>query len=391
MHPPDRGPRVFLIAGEISGDLHGADLAGALRAASPDVILEGVGGRRMAAAGVTVVEDSSDWGVMGWIDAFRQIRRFARRLGALHARLIADPPQVLVPIDFSGFNLALLKRLRGRIPAVYYVPPMVSVRRGRRAERIAALGVRLLTIFPFEAEAYRAAGADAVCVGHPAVDLAQEAEAADLVRRRLDLPGGVPVLGLLPGSRAMELDFLLDPMLRAAQMARAAMPGLTVLLALASPIFGARVAHAVEASGVPVRIVDGARDVMRASTVLLLASGTATVEAALLGVPMVVTYRGAWLNWWIARLAVKSRWASIPNIMAGAEIVPERLQSRATPAVLAGAVLSLLRDPAACEAMRVRLREVAARLGSPGAAHRAAAHVLAAAGRPALLAESAIR
>jgi len=133
MRPPEPRPRVFLIAGEVSGDLHGADLATALLAAAPDVVLEGVGGRRMAAAGVRLVEDSSDWGVMGWIDAFRQIRRFATRLGALHARLLADPPRVLVPIDFSGFNLALLKRLRGRIPAVYYVPPMVSVRRqGRR-------------------------------------------------------------------------------------------------------------------------------------------------------------------------------------------------------------------------------------------------------------------
>jgi lipid-A-disaccharide synthase len=382
---------VFLIAGEVSGDLHGADLARALRAAWPGVILEGVGGSRMAAAGVTVVEDSSDWGTMGWIDAFRHIRRFARRLGMLHARLTADPPQVLVPIDFSGFNLALLKRLRGRIPAVYYVPPMVSVRRGRRAERIAALGIRLLTIFPFEAEAYRAAGADAVCVGHPAVDMVKDGEVADDARRRLGLPGDVPVLGLLPGSRAMELDFLLDPMLRAADLARAAVPGLSVLLALASPIFSARVAKAVEASGIPVRIVDGARDVMRASTVLLLASGTATVEAALLGVPMIVTYRGAWLNWWIAHLAVKSRWAAIPNIMAGAEIVPELLQSRATPAALAGAALSLLRDPAARDAMRVRLREVAARLGPPGAAQRAAAEVLAVMARPALLAESAFQ
>jgi lipid-A-disaccharide synthase len=189
----------------------------------------------------------------------------------------------------------------------------------------------------------------------------------------------------------MELDYLLAPMLRAAQAVRAAQPSVTVVLALASPVFRTRVARAVDASGVPVQIVDGARDVMRASTVLLMASGTATVEAMVLGVPMVVTYRGATLNWWLAHLAVKSRWAAIPNIMAGEEIVPELLQTRATPASLAAAVLTLMRDHPARDAMRARLREIAARLGPPGAAHRAAAQVLDVLGRTALMADSAFQ
>jgi lipid-A-disaccharide synthase len=378
--PPSRARRILLIAGEVSGDLHGAELARALRAAAPDVTLEGVGGRRMAAAGVSLIEDSSEWGIMGWIDAARHLRQFARRLDRICARVAADPPDVLVPIDFSGFNLALLRRVRGRGPAVYYVPPMVSVRRGRRAERIAALGVKLLPIFPFEADAYRAAGADAVFVGHPAVELARDVEAEDQVRARLGIARGAPVLGLLPGSRAMELDYLLDSMLEAARAVRAGIPDLVVTLALASPIFRGRVESAVAASGLPVVIVEGAHEVMRASTVLLLASGTATVEAMVLGVPMVVTYRGAWLNWWIAHLAVKTRWAAIPNILAGAEVVPELLQSASRPARLAGAVAGLLRDPGARAAMEARLRDLAARLGPPGAAARAAAEVLAAIG-----------
>jgi lipid-A-disaccharide synthase len=378
--PPSRACRIFLIAGEVSGDLHGAELARALRAAAPDATLEGVGGRRMAASGVSLMEDSSEWGIMGWIDAARHLRQFARRLDRICARIDADPPDVLVPIDFSGFNLALLRRVRGRSPAVYYVPPMVSVRRGRRAERIAALGVKLLPIFPFEADAYRAAGADAVFVGHPAVELARHAESGEQARARLGIAPGVPVLGLLPGSRAMELDYLLDSMLEAARAVRAGIPDLVVALALASPIFRGRVEAAIAASGLPVGIVEGAHEVMRASTVLLLASGTATVEAMVLGVPMVVTYRGAWLNWWIAHLAVKTRWAALPNILAGAEVVPELLQSESRPAPLAGAVAGLFRDPGARTAMRARLRDLAARLGPPGAADRAAAEVLAAVG-----------
>ncbi|MDR7419941.1 MAG: lipid-A-disaccharide synthase [Armatimonadota bacterium] len=387
----DLGARVFFIAGEISGDLHGAELARALRAAAPDLVLEGVGGRHMAAAGVTLCHDSSDWGVMGWIDAFRQIRQFAGRLRAITARLEADPPDLLVPIDFSGFNLAVLRRVDGRIPAVYYVPPMVSVRRGRRAERIARLGVRLLTIFPFEAEAYRAAGADVVFVGHPAVELTAEREPVAQVRARLGVPPDAPVLGLLPGSRRMELDYLLHAMLAAARAVREAVPAAVVALALASPIFRERVTRAVAEAGVPVVLADGARDVMRASRVLLMASGTATVEAMVLGVPTVAVYRGAWLNWWIAHLAVRSRWATVPNIMAGDEVMPELLQARATPAAMAAAVLRVWRDEPARERMCARFAELAARLGPPGAARRAAAHVLAALGRPALNADQGFR
>ena len=352
-------------------------MARALLSQAPRVRLEGVGGRLMAAAGVELVEDSSTWGVMGWVDAARQIRSFLRRLNALRARLLRDPPQVLVPIDFSGFNLALLKRLGGRIPAVYYVPPMVSVRRGRRAERVAALGARLLPVFPFEADEYRRAGADVVFVGHPAAELSEPGESAGHVRARLGIDRSAPVLGLLPGSRQMELDFLLALMLKVAGRVRQAVPDLITLLAVASPIFLERIERAAGASGLRVVLADGAYAVMRASTVLLIASGTATVEAMVVGTPMVVTYRASWLNWWIAHLAVTTRRVAIPNIMACRDVVPELLQSQATSAGLAAAVLSLLRDPPARETMRAHLLTLAAQLGPParpGARRRRFSH-----------------
>ncbi|HET8679572.1 MAG TPA: lipid-A-disaccharide synthase, partial [bacterium] len=263
--------RIFLVAGEVSGDLHGADLARELLALRPGLRLEGLGGPRMAAAGVALVEDSSGWGMIGWFEAARHLRPFLRRLDALTTRILQDPPSLLVPIDFPGFNLVLLKRLRGRVPAIYYVPPMVSVRRGRRAARVAALGVRLLAIFPFEADAYRAAGADAVFVGHPAVDHMRAAPPADVARRHLELPPDGPVLGLLPGSRRQELSLLLPAMLEAGRRIRDTDRAVTCALALASPIFRGDVDAAVAATGVPVRITDGAREVMAASTVLLMA------------------------------------------------------------------------------------------------------------------------
>jgi lipid-A-disaccharide synthase len=388
---PARRPRIFLVAGEVSGDLHGADLAAQLLRLDPTARLEGIGGRRMAAAGVRLVEDSSDWGVIGWVEAARYVRPLLRRLAETTARLLDDPPDVLVPIDFPGFNLALLKRLRRRVRAVYYVPPMVAVRRGRRAERVAALGARLLAIFPFEAEAYRQAGGDVVFVGHPAVDHLSAVEPADEIRRRLDLPVGAPVLGLLPGSRRQELDRLLEPMLAAAAHIRGADRGVHVLLALASPSFRAMVEAVAARSRVPVTIVEGARDLMHTSAVLLMAAGTATVEAMVLGVPMVVAYRLSRLTWAMARRIAAVRFAAIPNIMAGDAVVPELLQERANAEAMSQAALELLRDRALRERTSARLRDLARALGPPGAAQRAALEVLAAAGRPALMADSAVQ
>lgn len=378
---PEAGPRIFIVAGEVSGDLHGAQLAREIRALDPAARLEGIGGQRMAAEGVTIVQDSTRWGLIGYVDAARHMRPFLRRLDAAVARLRDDPPDVLVPIDFPGFNLALLRRLRGRVRAVYYVPPMVSIRRGRRAARVAALGARLLAIFPFEAEAYRRAGADVAFVGHPAVDLAEKAEPLERVRMRLGVDLSQPVLGLLPGSRQHELDALLKTMLESARLVRAAHPDLEVLLALSSPIFRHQVEAAAAVSGLRVAVLEGASEVMQASTILLTASGTATVEAMVLGVPMVVTYRTAWTNWWLSYLVVNYRRAALPNVMARSDVVPELLQARARPAALGAAVTALLRDPAAREAMRLRLLGLAATLGPPGAARRAAREVLDAAGR----------
>lgn len=375
-----RPRRVFLVAGEVSGDLHGAELARAIAAADPTVHLQGIGGRHMASAGVSLVADSSDWGVIGWYEAALRLAPFLRRLSALVDRLLADPPRALVVIDFPGFNLALLKRLRGRIPALYYVPPMVALRRGNRAARVAALGARLLPIFPFEAEAYRRVGADVTFVGHPAADLV-DSSGGLAARARIGIAPEAPLVGLLPGSRGLELDALLPRMLDAARAIRAASHDVEFAMAEASPVFHERLAAGVAASGLPVTLVPGSRDVMAASTVLLLASGTAAVEAMILGVPMVVTYRVSRPTWWYARAAFNVRWVSIPNIMAGEQVVPELLQARASAGEMSRAVLALLCDAPAREAISRRLRALGEALGPPGAARRAAAVVLSVASR----------
>lgn len=374
-------PRIVLVAGEVSGDLQGAALARALRARAPSVRLEGVGGHRMAAAGVRLIADSSAWGLVGWLEVARELPAFARRLWDLTAWLRARPPDVLVPIDFPGFNLALLQRVRGLCPVVYYLPPMVAIRRGRRAERVARLGARLLAVFPFEAEAYRQAGADAVFIGHPAVDQLRDDEPADAVRQRLGLPASAPVLGLLPGSRHQELARLLRPMLEAAVQLRDRRPDLAVVLARAAPLFAAPLEAALRAVDLPVVVTDGARDAFAVSTVVLMASGTATVEAMLRGVPMVVAYRTSWSTRWLAPIVWNVRWLAMPNILARERVVPEVLQRHVTPGRLRAVVESLLADPEARARMRQRLLALARELGPPGAVDRAAEEVLAASRR----------
>jgi lipid-A-disaccharide synthase len=273
--------------------------------------------------------------------------------------------------------------VRGLCPVVYYLPPMVAIRRGRRARRVARLGARLLTVFPFEADAYRRAGADAVFIGHPAVDQLRDDEPEAAVRRRLGLPAGTPVLGLLPGSRHQELARLLRPMVEAAVCLRARRPELAVVLARAAPLFAGEIEAALRAAGLAATVTDGARDAWAVSTVLLMASGTATVEAMLRGIPMVVAYRTSWSTRWLAPLVWNVRWLAMPNILAREPVVPEVLQRAVSPGRLSAAVEELLADPGARARMRRRLLDLARALGPPGAVGRAAEEVLAACRRAA--------
>jgi lipid-A-disaccharide synthase len=375
--------RIFVVAGEVSGDHQAARLIGALRCARPELEIRGAGGGRMAAAGAQVLVDSTAWGLIGYAEAYVRLPIFALRYLRLVRLIERERPDLLLLVDFPGMNRELVRRFTGRLPIVYYVPPQTYGRRGRSAARMARAAVRLLAVLPFEADAYRRAGADVVHVGHPAVDAAARPGARGPEPGAPSPAAGSgagPLVALLPGSRVQEIRTLLPPMLEAAREL-AGRRGARFVLPLASPHLEAGVAATISSSGVSVHVADGrAVETMAAADVAVLASGTAAVEAACAGVPMVVVYRVSPLTAWIARrFVITADFArsgfSIPNIILGRRAVPELLQDEVSGSRIAREVEGLL-EPAAAARVRADLGEVCRRLGPPGAVERAAAEVL---------------
>jgi lipid-A-disaccharide synthase len=374
--PQPSVPSVFIVAGEVSGDMAAASLAAEIRGQDPGVELMGVGGPRMESAGVTLMINSATWSAIGHVDPLLHLRTHLRRLRHVELLIRRASPTVLVLVDFAAFNLRLAERLGGSVPIVYYFPPMVSVRRGNRAAKVARVKMRLLATLHPEAAAYAAAGADVMFVGHPAVDTVRPSMDGPGAREHFRIPATAPVVGLMPGSRAQEIRAHLPILLATAALLHQQRPEIWFVLPAPLPELADLVMPFVNASGLPVRVVKEIYDAMAVCTVLIVATGTATLEAAVLGIPMVAVYRLPWLSWVIAKRIVSVRYAALPNILAGAEIVPEYLQHRMTPRAIAQTVAALLADPQRRAAMKAALREVATALGTPGAAGRAAREVL---------------
>jgi len=245
------GPHVLIVAGEVSGDHQGGLLVGVLRRIRPDLRFSGVGGAEMAAAGVDVLVDSVGWGVIGYAEAYVRLPVFAVRFWKLVRLIERLRPDLLLLIDFPGMNRELVRRFSGRIPIVYFIPPQTYGRRGRSAARMARHAVRLLAVLPFEADAYRQAGADVVFVGHPAVDaVATITTSRVTLRKQWGIRDG-PLVGLLPGSREQSVRSLLPPMLEAARSLQTHRA--QFVLPLASHHLRRTVERAVAAAGVPVR------------------------------------------------------------------------------------------------------------------------------------------
>jgi lipid-A-disaccharide synthase len=376
------GPTIVLAAGEASGDLHGAGLCRALATLAPEWRLTGLGGPRMAAAGMEVVADVTEHAVVGGSEALARLPRLYCAFRAVARELRATPPpRALVLIDFPEFNLLLARVARGaRIPVVYFIPPQIWAWRRGRVRTIARLITRVLAVFPFEPEIYRAAGVAVEFIGHPLVDALVAAPARSEARRRLGLPDDGLVLGLLPGSRRHEIDRLLPAMVAAARAIAGRYPAARFVLGRAPSVERSLVQRHLAASP-EIEIVDGgAHAVMAAADLLLVTSGTATLEAALLGTPMIVCYRLSALSAAMGRALVRIPWFSLANISLGRTVVPELFQDAASGARIGREALRLLGDPAALDAQRQAFAELHGRFGTPGVGIRAARSVLLTAG-----------
>jgi lipid-A-disaccharide synthase len=369
--------RVFMIAGEASGDALGGKLAAALLARDQHLALEGVGGGAMEKAGVRLHHDIRHLGVFGVVEVFAQWRAIWRAYRDVRRRLGAAPPAALVLIDYPDFNLRVARvAKRLGIPVVYYVSPQIWAWRPGRIAQIKACVDLMLVLFRFEAALYDRAGVPCRWVGHPLLDDAlSESEYAAFARRHRLEPGHT-VLALLPGSRAQEVRELLPPMLEAARGLSASGVVDRVLISAAPSVDDRVMAAALAAAGpLPsgATVVRGdAAAVLRAARAAIVASGTATLQAAVVGTPLVMVYRVSAFTFWIAQRLVKTPYAALVNVVAERKVVPELLQEHVTAERLMSEVTPLLTDDRAAETSRRDLAAVRTALGEPGASDRAA-------------------
>lgn len=343
--------RIGIVAGEASGDFLGADLMAAIKRRIPDVRFEGIAGPRMVAAGCRALYPSDKLAVMGLVEVLAHLPEILAIRRRLLQHFLRDPPDVVIGIDAPDFNLPLETKLRAAgVRTVHYVSPTVWAWRQRRVHGIAKAVDLMLTVFPFEADFYRGHGVPVRFVGHPLADAIPLESDRQAARRRLGIEAQAKVVALLPGSRRGEVQRLAGVFLGAALRCRRVHPELVFV----APMAGADVrglfeqALAQEAPELPVTLVDGqSQQALAAADVALLASGTVALEALLLRRPMVVAYRLAPLtHWLLTRLRMlKIARYSLPNLLAGREVVPELVQDEANADNLATALLGLLEDP----------------------------------------------
>lgn len=370
-------PRLLISSGETSGDLYAAELVRHLRPLAPGLDVAGLGGDRLQAEGALLLAHARELAVVGLWEVVTHLRRIRRVFHRVLEEADRHRPDAAVLIDYPDFNLRLAAQLRARgIPVIYYVSPQVWAWRRGRLRAIRENVTRMIVIFPFEEALYREAGVPVTFVGHPLVDLVRCPPDKPAVLRSLRLDPARPMVALLPGSRAQELAHHLPRLAGTVRLLAQRRPDLQFALALAPSLEPSRVASALE--GLPVRVVAGrTHEVLGTCTAAIVASGTATVEAALLGAPMVVVYHLSPITYVLGRRLVDVPHFAMANLIAGRAVVPEIIQRDFTPETTATEVLALVEDETRRARMVADLDEVRRRLGAPGASERAAREVAA--------------
>lgn len=374
-------PTFFLSAGEVSGDLHGARLAEALRERAPEVRLVGLGSLRMQAAGVELTGDVTRYSAVGLLEHLPGVKPIAKALADAKARLVAERPDAVVLIDYQGMNMQLARFAKSLgLPTYYYISPQEWIWGFKGGPRkVIEVSDLILAVFEKEAEVYKQAGGRVEFIGHPLLDMVPPSTERGQLAQRLGVNVGEPIVALFPGSRRMEIERLLPPMLEACERILSHAPTAQFLLPVATPALGDLVAKArAKRPGLDVRLVSDVPGMalMQLSDVVLGASGTVILEAAVVGTPVVACYRVGRLAAFVARRLLKEPYVTLPNIVADEAIVPELLQDEANGERMAEEVLKLLQEPRARAHMTSRLAAVRAKLGTPGAIGRAADRLL---------------
>ena len=366
--------KILIVAGETSGDLHGSKVAEALLRLEPELKLWGMGGEHLRRAGVEILIDSSRLAVVGITEVLGRMGSLYRAYRDLKKLIQRREISLLILIDFPDFNLRLARVAKDEgIPVLYYISPQVWAWRSGRTKKIAQRVQKMAVIFPFEVPLYQEAGLEAQFVGHPLMDvLGSQSTPAAATHLQKDWKGN-PLITLLPGSRQKEVVSLLPEMVRAAQIITRRKPEAQFLLALAPAMNFDEIGDFLPRSGAAITMVEGKTyQAIRAADLVIVASGTATLETAILGKPMVIIYRVSPLSYWVGRAMVKVKWIGLVNIVAERALVPELLQGEMRGERIAEEAFRILDDEKYRKEMIGGLAEVGSRLGNPGAAERVA-------------------
>ncbi len=369
--------RVMMIAGEASGDLHGSGVIRELKRRRPAVDVFGIGGDAMKREGMELVRHSASMSFMGFVEVVRHLGLIRETERTLENLLDQRRPDVVVLIDYPGFNLRLARKVkRRRIRVLYYISPQVWAWRPGRVKTMKRLVDRMKVVFPFEVDWYRREGVDVEFVGHPLVETLRASMNREEFFRRYGLDPGRRLIGLLPGSRKQELDNMLPAMLEAARMLRSSHD---VQFALAvAPNLGLPLLREYVSPAEPIAVITGATyDLMAYSDAAIVTSGTATLETGWFETPMVVIYKTSFLSYLIGRALIRTQNIALVNIVLGRTVVPELIQHQMHGDAVAAAVAQILDDADYRASVRSGLSAVRSRLGAPGASARVAEAIIA--------------
>lgn len=366
--------KIMLSAGEASGDLHGANLAEALKAVDPQVELIGMGGEQMRKAGVRIVYDIKNLGVIGIGEIIKKIPFFYKLRTFLVNTMKEEKPDALVCIDYPGFNMKLIEKAKeAGIPVIYYILPTIWAWHKSRGNVIAEYTDLAVSLFPFEAEMYKKMGTNVVYGGHPLLDTVKPSMSKDEAYSFFGLQQGKKTVLFMPGSRVQEVQSLYGKMLAAGKLLQDKVEGLQFMVPKASTIDRHMLEEAAREANLEVHIGEGrVYDMMNIADAAICASGTATLETALMGVPTLLVYRVNALTYWLSKILVHLDSIGLPNIISGHRIMPELWQDEVTPENIEAAVLPWLVDAAAAEKARHLMAGVRCQMGEAGAVRRTA-------------------
>ncbi len=366
--------KILLVAGETSGDLHGSHLVEAIQRIDPEIQFLGVGGEGLKKVGMKLLYHSQSLSVVGITEVFAKLGSVLKALWTLKASLKREKPDLVILIDFPEFNLRLARIAHRReIPILYYISPQIWAWRPNRIKLIARLVKKMVVLFPFEVPLYEAAGVDVEWVGHPLLDIVKPTLPKERAFHQFGLDPKRRTVGLLPGSRRHEIERLLPPLLASAHLLQKEISDLQFVIPLAPGIPKTTLSFQMENVSVPVKVVEGfTYDVMNLCELLITASGTATLEGAILGKPTIVIYKVSIPSYWVGRALIRVDHIGLVNLVAEKEIAPELIQKDVNPRRIADEAFRILKDPLLSRKMSESMGEVRQKLGEPGAAERAA-------------------